>query len=426
MMILSSTPVYGGEEDYANTKIFVLTDIHYLAKSLHDEGKAFKRLVYEGDGKNTELIHEILEAFRFSLQEEKPDILLVTGDLTLNGEKASHTALASWFEELESLGIKVFVLPGNHDISNPWARKFSRDHQYPIESVTPEEFNTIYRAFGFDEAIVRDKESLSYVVEPVPGLRIFMLDSCFYADNTLLGYPEAGGGFAEGTLAWIRMNLSKARESGGRALVAMHHNVVDHNPFISDEYTIYDAESVLDSFVEADVPLVLTGHVHVQDISVASTPHGQFYDIATNSLSVFPHNFGKLLYSPRLKSFSYRTAPVDVESWAQEKKVTDDRLINFRAYAESFFRDRSAFMVSRMLARMETPLPRKRKSALQEIFGTLNARFFAGKASLNVFDIANSEVYKDLIAADFGFLSSYAQSIVDDPSPENNELDISF
>jgi hypothetical protein len=170
----------------------------------------------------------------------------------------------------------------------------------------------------------------------------------------------------------------------------------------------------------------LTGHVHVQDISVASTLSGPFYDIATNSLSVFPHNFGKALYAPRERQFSYRATSVDVESWAREKKVVDDRLVNFRAYAERFFRDRAASMVERMLSRRDAPLPSDQLARLLDLFGTLNTRFFAGKAFLNASDTVRSEAYQDLAATDYGFLSSYAQSIIEDPSPENNKLDLGF
>jgi hypothetical protein len=35
-------------------------------------------------------------------------------------------------------------------------------------------------------------------------------------------------------------------------------------------------------------------------------------------------------------------------------------------------------------------------------------------------------VYKDVVESDYGFLSEYAQSIVEDPSPENNLLEIRF
>lgn len=256
------------------------------------------------------------------------NILLVTGDLTLNGEKASHLALASWFNALESFGVKVFVLPGNHDILNPWARGFSKDRTYATESITPEEFRSVYRACGFDEAIARDKDSLSYVVAPVPGLRIFMLDSSFYSDNMRLGYSEAGGGLGDGTLDWILVNMKKAKQAGARVLVSMHHSVVDYNPFISEQ----------------------------------STPRCTFYDIATNALSVYPHQYGKVLFSPQKRLFSYRAIPVDVVAWAREEKSQDDRLTGFRAYSARFFRDRSSFMVGRMLASREVQLPRERST----------------------------------------------------------------
>lgn len=407
-------------------QVAILTDIHYLAESLHDDGTAFRKLVYEGDGKNTELIRDILEAFRFTLKREKPDILIVTGDLTLNGEKASHLELASWFGEVESSGVKVFVLPGNHDINNPWAMSFSKDKVFRTQSVTREEFRAAYRAFGFDEAISRDADTLGYVVEPVPGLRILMLDSTIHSDNMRLGYPEAGGAFGDGTLDWIASTMAKAKAAGARTLVAMHHNMVDHNPFISEGYTLYDAESALARFAEAGIDLALTGHVHVQDISEQATARGAFSDIATNALSVYPHNYGSLTVSPGKRTIRYRAIPVDVAAWARASGVRDERLTDFASYSLGFFRDRSAFMVGRMLARGDARVAPERAKAMVDLFGTLNARFFSGKAYLNANDTIRSAAYLDLAATDYEFLSAYAQSIIDDPSPENGALEIAY
>ncbi len=424
--ICSGSLAWGSPAGIDEPIVHILTDVHYLAKSLHDDGCAFKRLVYEGDGKNVELIHDVLEAYRFSVQKDKPDVLLVTGDLTLNGEKASHLALASWFNALESNGIKVFVLPGNHDILNPWARGYAGDRTYTTESVTIKEFRSVYRACGFDEAIARDEDSLSYVAEPIPGLRIFMLDSCLYSDNMRLGFPEAEGSFGYGTLDWILANMQEAKQAGSRVLVAMHHSAVDHNPFISEGYTVHDADFVLDRFLEAGIDFTLTGHVHIQDISERSTPRGNFHDIATNALSVYPHHYGRVLFSPRERLIRYRAIPVDVEAWARAKTIQDNRLGDFRAYSKQFFRDRSAFMVKRMLVDSDAPLATERLNSLIDLFGTLNERFFAGKAFLNASDTIVSEAYRDLIINDYGFLSSYGQSIIEDPSPENNEIEISY
>ena len=68
MIICSGALAWGTPAVADATVVHILTDIHYLADSLHDEGIAFKKLVYEGDGKNTELVRDILEAYRSTLQ----------------------------------------------------------------------------------------------------------------------------------------------------------------------------------------------------------------------------------------------------------------------------------------------------------------------------------------------------------------------
>ena len=73
----------------------------------------------------------------------RPDGMIVTGDLTFNGERASHVALARWFEAVEALGVPVWVLPGNHDINCTGARGFSGDGWYYTDAVTPEAFSSL-------------------------------------------------------------------------------------------------------------------------------------------------------------------------------------------------------------------------------------------------------------------------------------------
>lgn len=47
------------------------------------------------------------------------------------------------------------------------------DQVTPVASITPAEFKEIYKDFGYEEALATDPGSLSYVVEPVKGLRNF-------------------------------------------------------------------------------------------------------------------------------------------------------------------------------------------------------------------------------------------------------------
>ena len=112
-------PLKGGK------RIVVMTDIHYLAESLTDEGDMFQSMVEHGDGKLTNYVWEITDADFEEIQLLNPDVLIISGDLSLQGEKKSHEELAGKLDALERAGITVVVIPGNHDINNPSAAVIS-------------------------------------------------------------------------------------------------------------------------------------------------------------------------------------------------------------------------------------------------------------------------------------------------------------
>ena len=109
-------------------KIAVVSDIHYLDPSLLTNnaaaGDAFQNYI-AADPKLIEYSDPIFRKVIADLKTEKPDILLVPGDLTKDGERVSHESVAHFLAELKSTGIKVFVVPGNHDINNPEARSYN-------------------------------------------------------------------------------------------------------------------------------------------------------------------------------------------------------------------------------------------------------------------------------------------------------------
>lgn len=77
-----------------NPEIVIATDIHYLAKELTDFGPAFEEMVQSGDGKAITYVWEITDAFLEEVIARKPQALILSGDLTLEGEQLSHEALA--------------------------------------------------------------------------------------------------------------------------------------------------------------------------------------------------------------------------------------------------------------------------------------------------------------------------------------------
>jgi 3',5'-cyclic AMP phosphodiesterase CpdA len=411
--------------DIPGALIYVTNDVHYLAEGLHDRGPLFRRVINEGGGKNIDAQEGILGGFRFSVERERPDIVLLNGDLTYNGERESHVALARYLEELERSGARVYVIPGNHDINNPLARFFLKDHARPAESVSPREFEKIYRNFGYDEAILRDRKTLSYVAEPMRGLRLLMLDSNKYRKNRILRYPEVSGAIPRSTQKWIRRAAARARKDGALLVAAMHHSLMDHHPLINKGFTIDDAPALRELFADLGITFVLSGHIHAQEISRRRTDSGSLiYDIATSALSVYPHQHGVLRLIPGEGRWHYTVHPPEVEAWARTAGIGDERFLHFDRYAENFFKRDSGDMVKRQpeLAVLDPGEQR----ALGELLGELNARYFAGAVYQNSQDLAGSEGFALLETYRFDFLYDYVQTIIRDNPPPDRELSIYF
>jgi len=93
--------------------IAVISDIHYMDPSLlPDTGStAFKeylktdgKLLAESDAIMKEVIGELLQA------RPKPDLVLIPGDLTKDGELVSHQSVSKYLSQLINAGIKVRVI----------------------------------------------------------------------------------------------------------------------------------------------------------------------------------------------------------------------------------------------------------------------------------------------------------------------------
>ena len=121
----------------AQYRVAVATDLHYLAPSLRDGGEMFQKVMAAGDGKVTETCDEITDAFLGEVLALRPEALILTGDLSYNGERESHLALAEKLGALEAAGVPVLVLPGNHDLYRA-CYAFLGEAAQPVPSVTAE------------------------------------------------------------------------------------------------------------------------------------------------------------------------------------------------------------------------------------------------------------------------------------------------
>jgi hypothetical protein len=127
------------------------------------------------------------------------------GDHTKDGELINHESVKDLLHQLADAGIKVFVVPGNHDINNPEALSFKGETPSPVSSVIPEDFASIYGSFGYNDALYRDENSLSYISQPFSNVWILVIDACKYKEN--VGSSDVSGAIKPATLDWIQVKL---------------------------------------------------------------------------------------------------------------------------------------------------------------------------------------------------------------------------
>jgi 3',5'-cyclic AMP phosphodiesterase CpdA len=272
-----------------SVRFAVIADPHLFDVATSSPGPAFDREIGAGPKMLAES-REILARALADIAAERPDFLLVCGDLTREGERSAHELAAAMLGGLDAAGVPVLVVPGNHDIRNPRAARFFSDNVEPVTGVEPEDFAAIHAELGYGEALERDPASLSYVAEPVPGLRVLALDACWYRGEP--GSPRTDGSLSRATRAWAARALAHARAEGAAVIVLLHHAVIPHFTGMEsrlDGYLLEGHRAAARLLAGAGVRLVFTGHGHAQDIVRGATAEGPVWDVETGSLVSWPN-----------------------------------------------------------------------------------------------------------------------------------------
>ncbi|MGA2158525.1 MAG: metallophosphoesterase [Dehalococcoidia bacterium] len=275
---------------YPAVNFAVMTDLHTYDPDLGTEGKAFENYI-AGDYKLTRESAEILQTAVGEINSENVSFVLVPGDLTDHGDRASHELVAQYLRQLQVSGKKVYVIPGNHDIENANAFKYAGDVQLRIRNITAEDFSQIYADFGYKDALYRDPASLSYVAEPQEGLWLLALDSARYRGKVGETETLTGGRFSPQTMGWIEDMLIKAAQTGKAVIAMEHHPVTEHFDGMATyfpEFVIENYQAVSRLFASYNVRLMFTGHFHAQDITERTWPDNKFlFDVETGSLVTY-------------------------------------------------------------------------------------------------------------------------------------------
>jgi len=275
---------------YPDAFFAVISDAHIYDMSLGSSGAAFQNTM----NSDRKLLLDSQDLFDYALNEiiaSKVKFVLVCGDLTKDGELVNHNVVAEKLKKLTAAGIAAYVVPGNHDINNPDAVKYNGDTTEPAASITANDFARIYGDFGFNAAITRDDDSLSYVVEPVEGLWLLAMDACRYRENVHGGHEIVSGKISQKTADWTASVLREAANNNKAVMAMMHHGVVEHwkgQKKLHPDYLIQEFASFGNFLASWDVRAVFTGHYHAQDITRAEYNGKVIYDIETGSLVTAP------------------------------------------------------------------------------------------------------------------------------------------
>lgn len=384
-------------------EIFFISDVHYLSESLYEMNETFNRFMTSGDDKLIQYSTEIIEAFIAQIQTERPDYLIVSGDLTTNGELASHQDLASYFKEIEALGTQVLVIPGNHDINNPYALSFLNNDRAFVDSISPEAFEDNYGDFGYKQAIAKDPNSLSYLAKLSDDTYALMLDTCVYDINDIMGYPVTRGILTDETLMWID-SLSQLIPEYAKVFSVSHHNMLVHAEILSEGYTLDNAQEAVEHLEALGIEVNFSGHIHTQDWKQKD----DFVDIVTGAMIQYPQTYAS--YHSDHEGFVYETHWVDVETYAKEKGIQDAFLLDFQNAAGQYFYDSSL----RLTHRVELDRSEAEIALMGDVVARLNMAYFAGEEPKIKSEIETSEGYKLWLEETSGFVARYIHTLTAD------------
>jgi 3',5'-cyclic AMP phosphodiesterase CpdA len=287
----------GENENYClgskTLKIAVLSDLHYMDPSLlKKDGTAFQMYLMQ-DPKLLAESGAILQQILHKLVNEKPDLVLISGDLTKDGELVSHKSLLKQLQILDLNHIKVLVVPGNHDINNPDAKLFNGDNATSVATITPDNFKSLYADYGYKNAISRDPNSLSYVSEPLKDLRILAIDANEYYNNTPI-YCVVAGKIKDATMVWAKKQLADAKAKGKTVIGMMHHGIVEHfigESVIFPDYLVDDWGAKADELIQAGLKVIFTGHFHANDATMRTLGNLSLVDVETGSPVIYDSPF---------------------------------------------------------------------------------------------------------------------------------------
>lgn len=273
----------------------VLTDTHYYSKENGTSGKAYDFANLKSQKLLAESPEVLQEAFDQIAADNKSDIVLISGDVTNNGELNAHKEFIAMLRDLKSKGKKVYVITATHDYrENGVSDGYNGDKTYNVPAATRDLLFDMYREFGPDEALSVHQPSMSYVLQLCEGYRLFALN-----DDTNL---NGKSGFSDECFEWISQQAKKAREESQFIVAMTHHPLIAPSPIyeiIGKGDMLGDYKTRIQQLADLGIQFIFTGHTHIHNVSAYQSEQGNvLYDICTASPIGYPGTIRTVTFEP--------------------------------------------------------------------------------------------------------------------------------
>ena len=298
VMLLTATT---GWADAPSHKIVVIADPHVMGNGLlTNQDNADWATYIAGSRKLIDKSQALFDQAVSVIQTQKPELVLIVGDLTKDGEQASHDYVKRKLNELKVAGIQPLVIPGNHDLGTSDAKVYGETTTDATTIGTASAFATLYADYGYGASSERLENTLTYACEPIEGLVVIGIDSG--TDGTLSGT----------TLNWVCEKALAARAAGKQVIAMMHHPLIPHitggETFVSN-VSVSDYATVRNCLADAGIRTIFTGHFHTSDIAKDwnANKTEAIYDITTGSLCSYPCDYRVVTLNNAMTEMSIAT-----------------------------------------------------------------------------------------------------------------------
>ncbi len=358
-----------------------LTDLHYYAnEAIGSCGEAYK-IKQKLEQKCMDESGAIIDsAFKSICEDTDTDIVLISGDLTFDGEQQSHDCLVKKLRGLQDKGKRVFVTFATHDFYMH-AKKYTDEGEFDLPKYTRAELRELYNDFGYSEAIAIHEKSYSYCVQLSEDVRMLALNDDGDFDKFC--------GYYNDLLFWIKEQVEDAKANGCEIFAMTHHPVVEPSPI----YPLFSHKAMLGGYefttpymADLGIKYVFVGHTHIHDIDYIESKKGnRLYQINTAALTAYPLAYRKATFSD--EGMDVKTIQVTDIDWdLGGKDVIEYAKEHFNYMVTSIFdsieNDYDQFIVLSQGFSGEGEKLRKMQPVMQKIGKIVNGLTFGSVARL--------------------------------------------